>query len=141
MGHPTAIHEPAWLLRSLGIWVALILAEVLHGMARAAWLVPHVGLHRSNQIGVFSGSAIVLGVAYLGVPWVAARGNRRWLRVGLLWLVLTLAFEAGFGHFVMGQTWQRLAADYDPAQGGMLGLGMLVLALAPWWVARVRGLA
>ena len=31
-------------MRSLGIWVALILAEVLHGMARAAWLVASRGL-------------------------------------------------------------------------------------------------
>jgi hypothetical protein len=30
-----------------------------------------------------------------------------------MWGVLTLAFEIGFGRFVVGATWERLLADYN----------------------------
>ena len=40
--------------RAIAIWIVLILAEILHGIARGILLVPHVGEFRSNQIGVFT---------------------------------------------------------------------------------------
>jgi hypothetical protein len=35
-------------------------SEILHGIARGILLVPHVGEFRSNQVGVFIGSLIIL---------------------------------------------------------------------------------
>ena len=42
--------------RTIAIWLVLIAAEILHGIARGILLVPHVGEFRSSQIGVFTGS-------------------------------------------------------------------------------------
>ena len=61
------------------------------------------------------------------------------LGVGVLWLVLTLAFEILFGRFVVGASWQRLAADYNILEGGLLPFGMIVLALSPLIAGKVRG--
>ncbi len=60
--------------------------------------------------------------------------------MGIVWVGLTLAFEILFGRLVTGLSWQRLASDYDPARGGLLAFGMLVLAAAPLIAARIRGL-
>ena len=62
------------------------------------------------------------------------------LLVGFLWLVLTLAFEVAFGRFVVGASWERLAADYNVLEGGLLPFGMLVLLLLPLIAGRIRGL-
>jgi hypothetical protein len=35
------------------------------------------------------------------------------LVLGLLWLVLTVAFEFGVGHFVFGRSWESLGEDYN----------------------------
>jgi len=84
--------------RALAVWVVLIAAEILHGIARAVLLVPHVGQFRSNQIGVFTGSLIILVIALLFVRWIGASRTAQLLAVGALWLGLTLAFEFLFGH-------------------------------------------
>jgi hypothetical protein len=55
------------VIRSLTIWLLIICAEILHGILRATLLVPIVGEFRSNQIGVFTGSAIIVGIAYLTI--------------------------------------------------------------------------
>ena len=49
-------------------------------------------------------------------------------------------FEVLFGQFVIGASWERLAADYNVLEGGLLPFGMLVLLLSPLIAAKVRGL-
>ena len=88
--------------RAFAVWLVLIVAEILHGIARGIFLVPHVGEFRSNQIGVFTGSVIILVIALAFVRWIGASRTTDLLAVGLLWLVLTLAFEILFGRFVVG---------------------------------------
>jgi hypothetical protein len=131
--------RPAIAARAIAIWLVLICAEILHGIARGIFLVPHVGEFRSNQIGVFTGSIIILAIAMAFVRWIGATRTADLLAVGLLWLVLTLAFEVLFGRFVVGASWERLAADYDVSRGGRLPFGMLVLALSPLIAAKLRG--
>jgi hypothetical protein len=125
--------------RALAIWLVLICAEVLHGILRGIFLVPHVGEFRSSQIGVFTGSIIILGIALAFVRWIGASRSTDLLAVGFLWLVLTLAFEVSFGRFVVGASWERLAADYNVLEGGLLPFGMIVLLLAPLIAAKFWG--
>ena len=125
--------------RAVAIWLVLIAAEILHGIARGIFLVPHVGEFRSSQIGVFTGSVIILAIALASVRWIGASRTTELLLVGFLWLVLTLAFEVAFGRFVVGASWERLAADYNVLEGGLLPFGMLVLLLSPLIAGKIRG--
>jgi hypothetical protein len=126
-------------LRAIAVWIVLIFAEILHGIARGAFLVPQVGEFRSGQIGVFTGSLIILAIALVFVRWIGASRSSQLLGVGILWLCLTLAFEFSFGHFVVGASWERLAADYNVVEGGLLPFGMVVLMLSPLITGKVRG--
>ena len=128
------------LARAVAVWLVIILAEILHGIARGLFLVPLVGEFRSSQIGVVTGSIIILVVAIVFVRWLGASRKSDLLLVGLIWLILTLAFEVIFGRFVMGVSWERLAADYNIPEGGLLPFGMIVLGLSPLIAARVRGI-
>jgi len=128
------------LVRAFAVWLVLIVAEILHGVARGIFLVPRVGEFRSSQIGVFTGSVIILAIALAFVRWIGASRTAGLLAVGVLWLVLTLAFEVGFGRFAVGASWERLAADYNVLEGGLLPFGMLVLLLSPLIAAKARGL-
>jgi len=137
---PTAVSSTTTILsRALAIWLVLICAEILHGIARGIFLVPHVGEFRSNQIGVFTGSIIILVITLIFVRWIGATGPAQLLTVGLLWLGLTVAFEVLFGRFVVGLSWERLAADYNVLEGGLMPLGLLVLLLSPLIGGKVWG--
>jgi hypothetical protein len=127
------------LLRGFVIWVIIMLAEVLHGIARGALLEPYVGDFRARQISVFTGSAIILAIALVTVRWLHAEGIYQLIGVGVLWLGLTLSFEIILGRFVMGYTWERIGSDYNLFAGGLLPIGLLVLTTAPFIAAKVRG--
>jgi hypothetical protein len=51
-----------------------------------------------------------------------------------------VAFEVGVGRFVAGASWGRIGSDYDLFHGGLLPIGLLILAVAPFAAARIRGL-
>ena len=136
MSHRTRL---AIATRAIAVWLVLICAEILHGIARGIFLVPHVGEFRSGQIGVLTGSIIILVIALAFIRWIGASRTSDLLAVGFLWLGLTLAFEILFGRFVVGASWERLAADYNVLEGGLLPLGMLVLLMSPLIAEKIRG--
>ena len=138
MTQPPRTSQATILTRATIIWLVLICAEILHGIARGMFLVPYVGEFRSNQVGVFTGSIIILAIALAFVRWIGASRPRDLVAVGLLWLILTLAFEILFGRFVLGASWERLAADFNVARGGLLPFGMLILMLSPLIAAKIR---
>jgi hypothetical protein len=138
---PTAVRDASHTLhpwRVLGVWLVMIAAETVHGVLRQMLLVPLVGDLRARQIGVALGSAIILAIAWWLAGSVGARTVRAQLAVGVAWVVLTVAFELGLG-MLLGLSRERLLADYDPRAGGLMPLGLLVLALAPVFAARLRG--
>ncbi len=124
------------LLRSLLVWLAIIAIETLHGIARVAWLEPLVGDFRARQLAVLTGSLLILTVAWFGVRWMRPVSTRQALGIGALWVGLTIGFELALGRLVMKLPWERLAEDYDLSRGGLLGLGLVAMLLAPWFAAR-----
>lgn len=127
-----------FLYRSLAVWFVLIAVEFVHGILRAFFLRPYVGDFRSRQIGVFTGSVLILVVAFLFIRWIDAPNTKSLIGVGLLWLILTVAFELVFGHFVFGRSWEGLFSDYDVRHGGFLAFGMAVLTFSPMIATRLQ---
>lgn len=128
------------IAKALIVWCAIAAAETLHGIARVRLLNRRLGDRRARQVGVFTGSAIILGIGWLTVPWIAPASNGDCLAIGALWLVLMLAFDIGLGRLAFRASWSRIAADFNPAKGSLLAFGMLFLFATPWLVATLRGL-
>lgn len=128
------------LLRAFLVWLLIIAVETVHGILRAVLLLPLVGDFPARQIGVVTGSLLILWVAWLSILWLAARTRRELLGVGLLWVALTILFEITLGRLILDLPWRRLFEDYDLTQGGLLGFGMLFLFLSPLLAARLRNL-
>lgn len=127
-------------MRALSVWVLILAVEFAHGVARTLWLLPRVGDLPARQIGVVVGSALILVITGLTVRWIAAVSRRQWLAIGTLWVALMLAAEVVLGRFVFAYPWSRITEDFDPSRGGVLGIGMLVLLLAPLAMAMARRL-
>ncbi|MCL6545144.1 MAG: hypothetical protein K6T61_07935, partial [Bryobacteraceae bacterium] len=57
--------------------------------------------------------------------------RRRRLGLGAGWCAATVAFEFGFGHYIIGHPWSALLADYNLFRGRLWVLVLLTLLLAP----------
>jgi len=126
-------------LRGVLVWLLIAAAETVHGILRAAFLQPRFGDLAARQMALVSGAAIIVAIATLTSRWIGAVGVRLQMALGALWLALMVAFDIAVGRFAVGYSWQRIGADFYPVAGGYLGVAMLVLLVAPWLAAALRG--
>lgn len=124
-------------VRALAVWFVIIVAETIHGVIRALTIAPVVGDFRSRQIGVFIGSVLILMVALWFSRWLDARTAKQQLGVGLIWVVLTVAFEIGLG-LATGATTSRIAEDYDILNGGLMPFGLAFMLFTPLLACKLR---
>jgi hypothetical protein len=125
-------------LKSIAIWLTFIFAESLNGTVRNLWLIPTIGDRLANQISFASGSLLILTIATLFIGWLNPSGITQMLGIGILWLLLTLGFEVGLGHYILGYSWDRIAADYNLFEGGLMSIGLMVVMLSPWIAAKIQ---
>lgn len=129
-----------FLAKSVAAWIVLLAAMTANGVFRALVLQPHLGEHHARQVSSVLGVFVVVTLAGVFVRRLPDPASAPLVRTGILWGLLTLAFEFGFGHYVSGLGWDALAADYDVRSGRLWPLVLVATVSAPWlWGTAVQG--
>lgn len=125
-------------LKALVIWGGILVLAVANGALRESVLVPGTGNPAAFVVSGLLLSALIIGVAYLSLPWLhISRPVHLWA-VGLGWLALTLIFEFSFGLW-QGQSWPELLEAYTFKGGNIWPVVLVATALAPYIAAQLRG--
>jgi hypothetical protein len=127
-------------LRALAVWCLLLLLAVLNGGVRDTWLSLRLGDPIARAISTLLLCGLIFLASWLTIGWIRPTSSGAALGVGALWVVLTLAFEFGVGHYGFGKPWLELLADYDLSRGRIWIAVLVVTLVAPLWTARLRGL-
>jgi hypothetical protein len=110
---------------------------VVNGIARELLYRKPLGEGLSHQIsGVTLSVAMAAYVVVLERRWKLSAADAR--RIGATWLLLTLAFEFGFGRFVDHKTWSELFHDYNLLRGRTWPLVLAFLAALPLLARELR---
>jgi hypothetical protein len=132
---------PAVLLKAAALWFGILALAMANGVAREKVLVPALGPVAALLASGVILSACVFLVALFAAPWYGRLPAAQWLGVGALWLVMTLAFELGFGRLVQHRGWAELLAAYTFKGGNLWPVVLATVLLSPWIAAKLRGLA
>lgn len=128
-----------FLLKTLAIWACFIPIAILNGGLRERCLLPLLGRPLAQPLSGLTGSALFFLFSWFTLPWLGPLPPRHALALGACWLLLTVLFEFTFGRLVMKKSWQALFASYNPLSGDLWLLVLVVIAVSPWFVARLRG--
>jgi hypothetical protein len=99
-------------------WIPMVPIAILNGVLRVQTygrLMPEIHAHQLSTL-----TGVVLIGSYIALVlrrWPTASVAEAW-RVGLMWVVMTVGFEFGFGHYVMGQPWRACCMTMISAPGG-----------------------
>ncbi len=126
-------------LRALAVWCLLVILAVLNGGVRDTWLSPRLGDTVGRAISTVALCGLIFLATWVTIGWIRPGTWADALRVGALWLALTLAFEFGVGHYGFGKSWRELLADYDLSRGRIWIAVLIVTLFSPSWTARLRG--
>ena len=122
----------------LAAWVGGAVLAVANGTVRELVLLPR--MHESTAHQLSTASLLALLGGYF---WVL---HRRWPirtvttagRIGATWVLLTVTFEFGLGHYVEGKSWSALTADYDVTDGRIWVFVLLWTAVGPAVIRRLQ---
>jgi hypothetical protein len=127
------------LLRAILIWLGILVLASANGAVRDLVLAPGLGDPLARAISTLVLCGLILLVTWRSIRWIGPRSRRDTLIVGLLWVVLTLAFEFLAGHYLFGKSWAMLLEDYDLSRGRIWILALLTTFAAPLLLARTPG--
>ncbi len=127
--------RPRWI----GAWLGLSALAIANGVAREGLYGEAVGDHAAHQISTVTLIMLIAGYSWLLQRWWPLSSSRTAWQVGAGWVAMTIAFEFGFGHYVTGNSWSALLADYNLLEGRLWLLIPLTILLAPELARRARG--
>lgn len=113
------------------LWFPMVVLAVINGAARDLGYKKYIGELAAHQISTLS-LLLLLGIyIFLVLKKYPAQSGTEALLIGLLWMVLTLAFEFGFGLY-RGNSWAHLLSAYNILKGQLWILMPIWMALAPY---------
>jgi hypothetical protein len=125
-------------LRGFVIWFVIALAAVVNGAAREKYLRPRFGETTGHILSTVILCAVILLFSYLTVGWIGPQTRQEAFLLGGFWVALTLAFEFLAGHYLFGNSWEKLVADYNLFRGRVWLLVVVTTLLVPLWAFGLR---
>lgn len=113
-------------------WLGLPIIGIINGALRQFLYRDALGDLTAHQLSTVTGILLFGLYIWLLSRWWPLPSARAALTVGLLWLALTIGFEFIFGHYVMGNSWERLLADYNLLAGRVWVLALIWITSAPY---------
>lgn len=127
-------------LYAFGVWVLFAVLTIINGAIRTFWYAPKVGELKGHQISTIIAIAYVLIVSFLFVGKIETDVTKTdLLMIGVFWLIITIIFEFGFGHYIMDHPWSKLLADYNILKGRLWGLFLLTTVISPLFWGYIKG--
>ncbi len=128
-------------LYSVGLWFVFVVLAIINGAIRNSVYQPKVGEHKGHVISSVIAVCYILVVTYFFVNFIKFSTTLIDLfLVGLFWVTITVFFEFGFGHYVVGHSWSRLLSDYNLMKGRLWILVLLTTFGSPMLWGLVFGL-
>ncbi len=120
-------------------WVGMLIIAIINGAIREGGYKKFMGELRAHQVSTIT-AIILFGLfiwALTSIWRIQSAGQA--IAIGFIWLVLTVAFEFLFGHYVMKHPWKKLLHDYNILAGRLWVLVLIWITVAPYVFYKING--
>lgn len=125
------------MLKYVLAWFPMLLIAIANGILRESVFKKFLENLAAHQLSTFT--LLVFFATYIWFvvgKWPPASVTQAML-IGLMWLVLTLCFEFGFGRY-RGNSWETLLEDYHLLKGRLWVLVPIWVSIAPYVYYKLR---
>ncbi len=118
------------MLKYILLWFPMLVIAILNGVARE-WYKKYTGELAGRQISTIT-LLIFFGIfIYSVIAIFPPESGQAALLIGIIWLILTLLFEFGFGLY-RGNSWDQMLTEYNILKGRLWILIPVWVAIAPY---------
>jgi len=125
--------NPNFYIVVIGTWFLFMILAIINGAIRNKIYKPIVGDLTSHQISTIILIILIIVATYLILKFSDLKlSTSEAFLMGTILLVLTVTFELIIGHFVFGNTWEKLFADYNILKRRVWSLVLVTTFFAPY---------
>ncbi|WP_207492617.1 hypothetical protein [Aridibaculum aurantiacum] len=119
------------MIKYLLLWFPMLIIAIANGILREGFICRFTEPIHAHQLSTLT--LIILFAFYISfvIKQNPPASQLQAIMVGLLWLLLTLIFEFGFGRW-RGNSWDSLLMEYNLLAGRLWILIPLWVAIAPY---------
>ena len=111
---------------TLGTWFLFMILAIINAGIRNEVYKPAVGDLTAHQISTMTFIFLILVTTFLILRLSKmSLSDFESLMVGTTWLISTIIFEFIAGHYVFGNSWEKLFADYNILAGRIWSLVLI----------------
>lgn len=110
--------ESKFLIITFGTWFLFMVLAIINAIIREAVYTSFLDELRAHQLSTFTlmtiffiGTLLILRFSGLNLTTQEA------IRMGTIWVIMTICFEFLAGHYAFGNSWNHLIADYNILKG------------------------
>jgi len=114
------------------LWFPMVLIAVINGGVRESLYKKQLGDLHAHQVSTLTGIILfsIYGWFVFNI-WNIESTSQAWL-IGLMWFIMTEAFEFLGGHYLFKNSWERIFSDYNIFKGRLWILIPIWVAIAPY---------
>lgn len=124
------------MIKYLLLWFPMLLIAILNGAARDLWYSKYLEVETGKQLSTITLIVFFSFYFFFVFKVFPPQTTFKVLSVGLLWMLLTLIFEFGFGLY-RGHSWQFLLSEYNILRGKLWILVPLWVGIGPYVIFRL----
>jgi hypothetical protein len=119
------------MTKYLIMWFPMLLIAIVNGAVRESWFKKEMSALTAHQFSTIT--LIFLFACYMAVVFWKYRpaSGYQALQIGILWMIMTLTFEFGFGKW-RGNSWHEMLQDYNILKGRLWVLVPAWICIAPY---------
>jgi len=117
----------------IGTWFLFMILAIINAIIRNEGYKPLIGDLRAHQLSTFTFIILIFVVTYFVLKFSNLQiSDKEAILLGFLWLIMTITFEFIAGHFIFGNPWEKLIADYNILQGRIWILVLFTILFSPY---------
>jgi hypothetical protein len=126
------------MIRYVLAWIPMLVIAVANGALRQVTFAKVLSEPHAHQLSTLIGSACIGAFIWFVIRTWPPFSSSQALLIGLVWVLLTVAFESFMGLVLQHRPLSQVLHEYNLLAGRVWVLFLIWLAVAPWVFFRVR---
>ena len=127
-----------FILFVFGTWFVLMILAIFNALLRTEGYGPYMSELQAHQLSTIIFIFMIIGVIFILVKHGELKlDSYHAVLIGVIWLVFTIVFEFIAGHYIFGNSWNRLINDYNIFNGRVWSLVLVTILFAPLGISKI----
>jgi len=126
------------IMVTIGTWFLFMILAIINAGIRNGVYKPIIGDLRAHQLSTLIFIILILIATYIIFRFTQiSLTTNETIYIGVLWMIMTICFEFLAGHYIFGNSWDKLFTDYDLFNGRVWMFVPISLILTPYFINKI----